>query len=499
MERLGAKAFVAALGDWTGAMAPDGGPAPSMTLQQRLSASIAQAVAGGLLRPGVVLPAERTIARTLGVSRSTVTASLGELKAMGILIARHGSGTVVAGAPDPAQRHQATMLPGLLGHWDGTIDLAASSPGDVGALPTVEVDLAAIVQSGPQHGYTPAGLPVLRHAVANRFSLDHLPTDADEILITNGAQHALALAFSELARPGDAIIVDEPTYPGVIDLLAAQRLRPVPLARRRGGIDADELRSVIAASGATLAYLQPLVHNPTGLCGDEVDLRRLASVLASTDITVVEDLVLADLRFDSSRPISLAARLDGAHIAAAHRGQSRSPLGPRTPSRAKVIVVGSVSKLGWGGLRIGWLRAEQALIERLVRTRLSSDLGSSVPSQLISASVLSQFDVIAQSRQRVLARRAERLRSLLAEAIPQWEVTEPAGGLSLWITLPPQSPSAEALAQRAATEGVMIATGAAASSANVADAHIRLCFDRPDAQLEEGIRRLERAWSTLSS
>lgn len=428
-------------------------------LHRRLEDSITRAIETGLLPTGTVLPAERTMARALGISRSTVTLALNDLKARGLVEARHGSGTVVAGT--------------VAGSRTGTIDLAASSPADAGALPPVDVDFDEILRSGPRHGYTPAGLAELRQGVADRFASDGLDTAAEQILITNGAQHALALAFSELAKPGDSIIVDDPTYPGVIDLLAARQLQPIPLARNSGGVDPDRFASLVRSSGARLAYLQTLVHNPTGQCADEGSLRRLGEVVTASQVTVVEDLVLADLRFDGERPASLAARVP--------------------PGRA--VVVGSVSKLGWGGLRIGWLRAEADLVDRLVRSRLTDDLGSSIPSQVISAAVLAQFDVIAESRQRSLARRAALVCRALGERCPAWELLVPDGGLSLWITL--DQPWAEALAQRAAREGVVIATGRAATVSDDPDRHIRLCFDRPDVQLVEGIDRLARAWNSL--
>ncbi len=470
MERLGTNAFLSALGDWTSG--------PGSSLHRKLEGAVRQAVETGLLRTGVVLPAERTMARSLGVSRSTVTIALNDLRADGVLVSRHGSGTSVAPASLPTngatRRAGASADPdpragGPTGERGGSIDLAASSPADARALPQVDVDIDALLLSGPRHGYTPAGLPELRRGVAERFTLDGLPTTADQVLITNGAQHALALAFSELTQPGDAIVVDDPTYPGVIDLLAARRLRPIPLPRTGGGVDPEAFGSLVERTGARLAYLQTLVHNPTGRCADPRQLGRLAEVVDATGITLLEDLVLSDLRFDGERIAPVAARV----------------------VEAATVVVGSVSKLGWGGLRIGWLRADSGLVDRLVRSRLTDDLGSSIPSQVISVAVLNQFAVIAESRQRSLGRRAALASALLAEHCPAWSVQEPAGGLSLWITL--DGFDADHLAELAAEEGVVIATGGAASVSGDDGRHIQLCFDRPEQQLTEGIARLARA------
>lgn len=463
MARIGSHALLTMLGDWT--------LGPGASLQVRLADSIRQAIESGVLIAGAVLPAERSLARDLSVSRSTVTAALSVLKAEGLLESRQGSGTVVVGLP-PSAEVGATVLPGILGSRRG-IDLAASTPADARALPFVDVDLEALLRSGPRHGYSPEGLPALRHAVAERFTIQGLDSTLDEIVITNGAQHALALALTLLARPGDAVIVDDPTYPGMIDLLASRRLRPVPLPRTSGRIDVSALRRLVAEHGASIAYLQTGVHNPTGYAAQDWELDDLATACDDLGITVLEDLVLADLRFDGADVRPLAARV-------------------RT---APILVIGSVSKLGWGGLRIGWLRAPGSLVERLLRARLTDDLGSSVPSQVIAAGVLTKIEDVIRARQPTLASRAALARELIADALPSWHALEPQGGLSLWIELP--TPSAEALSQRAVRHGVTVATGASAVVEQDGASFVRLCFDRPESQLREGIRRLSEAWDAL--
>ncbi len=460
MARIGSNALLTMLGDWTAG--------PGASLQVRLADSLRQTIETGVLAAGTVLPAERALARDLSVSRSTVTAALSVLKAEGTLESRQGSGTVVVGLPQPS----APGASGILGARRG-IDLATSTPADARALPVVDVDLEALLRSGPRHGYSPEGLPALRHAVAERFSMQGLESTFDEIVITNGAQHALALALTLLAKPGDPVIVDDPTYPGMIDLLASRRLTPIPLPRTEGRIDVSGLRRLVAEHDVSIAYLQTGVHNPTGFAAQDWELEDLATAVDDLGLTVLEDLVLADLRFDRGSIRPLAARTHG----------------------ATVLVIGSISKLGWGGLRIGWLRAPQSLVERLLRARLTEDLGSSVPSQVIAAGVLTKFDDVVAVRQPTLAGRAELARELLAEALPSWRPATPAGGLSLWIELP--TPCAEALSQQAVRHGVTIATGASAVVDGDGASFIRLCFDRPESQLREGIRRLTEAWAAL--
>ncbi len=462
-SRVGTNALLSMLGDWSAGV--------GASLQSRLADSLRQAVETGVLAPGSALPSERALARSFAVSRSTITAALNQLKAEGILDARQGSGTTVTGASEPAIPG-ATNLVGILENGRG-IDLAASSPADARALPSVDVDLEALLRAGPRHGYTPAGLPVLREAIAERFTFDGLLTTLDEVLITNGAQHGLALALTLFARPGDSVIVDDPTYPGMIDLMASRGLEAIGLPRERGGIDVVGLRRLVAQHGVRLAYLQTSVHNPTGLTAADWEIRELAGVCDELELTVLEDLVLADLRFDGSRPAPLASRV----------------------TTAQVLVIGSISKLGWGGLRIGWLRAPGALADRLMRARLNEDLGSSIPSQVIAAGVLKKFDDVVASRQPTLESRSALARQLIATLLPDWKVNIPAGGLSMWIELP--QPFGERLAQLSSRHGVTIATGTSACVTIDGSSFIRLCFDRPEVQLREGIKRLATAWATI--
>ncbi len=467
-QRIGTNALINMLGDWS--------LGRGVPLHTKLAEAMLDAIESGVLPAAATLPAERAFARALSVSRSTVTAAMNDLKSRGVLESRQGSGTRVVGS-SPTQDPGATVLPGILGRGSvpvGAIDLAASVPADARALPQVEVDLAALLRAGPRHGYTPAGLPALRLAVAERLALGGLPTELENVLITNGAQHGLALALNMLTNRGDSVLVDEPTYPGIFDLLSARGLKPIPLPRNGGGIDTAELRRLVNEHDLSLAYLQTSVHNPTGFSMDDWQLRSLAKVCDELNLTVLEDLVLADLRYDGSRPTPLAGRVN----------------------HASILVIGSLSKLGWGGLRIGWLRAPHSLLERLIRARLSDDLGSSIPSQVIAAGVLASFDQVAKVRQETLLSRATTTSEYLARELPEWGVTIPLGGLSMWIELP--GPYAEPLAQVAARHGVTIATGVSASVASEADRFIRLCFDRPETQLMEGLDRLAQAWRAVS-
>ena len=115
--------------------------------------------------------------------------------------------------------------------------------------------------------------------------------------------------------------------------------------------------------------------------------------------------------------------------------------------------MGSLSKLFWGGLRIGWIRAPESTIAQLARLKLLADLGSSIPSQLIGAHLLERA-----ARRELLRERAQSLGALLAEHLPSWTFAWPTGGTCLWARLP--NGDAGELARVAAKYDVTIVSGA---------------------------------------
>jgi DNA-binding transcriptional MocR family regulator len=185
---------------------------------------------------------------------------------------------------------------------------------------------------------------------------------------------------------------------------------------------------------------------------------------------IVEDSALADLTF---------------------RGRVRPELA-NLCRHAVVASVGSFSKVGWGGLRIGWMRAPAPLIERTMHLRLANDLGPSVPSQLIVLRLLPHLDELAEQRRQALAEKVRRATARLRADFPSWRLNEPEGGSVLWVELPVDDSTP--VVQLARRHGVHIAPGSIARPARAPDPHVRICVDRPWPVVEVGFQRLELAW-----
>jgi DNA-binding transcriptional MocR family regulator len=532
---LSAADVAALLGDW-----PARG---SGSLAARLAFALRSRILADLLPSGTALPPERLLADALAVSRSTLVAAFDRLRAEGLIVSRQGSGTRVAAIPPetgvPRSRTSATkerrsvagtdaerrsgrrtaaapsaassagdrmsgptMATRLLGAAERGINFGISAPPAASALPALSVTSADLLAVVPSHGYDPAGLVVVRAALAERHSLGGLPTAAEQVTVTHGAQHAIDLALATLCRPGDAVAVEDPTYPGVLDVLAGRGLRAVPLAADSRGPTPAGLEAAARDHGARFAFLLPAVHNPTGRVLDPGRRQALARALDKLDMTVVEDNTLADLAYDE-RPAA-AGNVAGAagrggngrrsDSAAARAGRPVS-LAARC-RRALVVTVETTSKVAWGGLRVGWMRAPAAVVERSVQVRTRSDLGCSVPAQLLALQLLEHYDDLIATRRVALAASAARFGALLTEAIPGCSFDPPAGGLSLWVRLPGGADAA-AFASRALRHGVSVAPGRFASPTGGHD-HLRLCHDRPDEELLEGTARLAAAWAEAS-
>ena len=251
------------------------------------------------------------------------------------------------------------------------------------------------------------------------------------------------------------------------------RSAPLDLRERLAFAEADvpgALRRLLVPAAPALVYLVPTFHNPTGTVLPESGRREVARLAEETGVPVVEDESLADLSFGTEAPPPIAA----------------------FSARASVFTVGSMSKLFWGGLRVGWVRGPRALIARLTRFKVAADLGGSVVSQALAARLLPRRDDVARRRRLESSARLEHLSALLQERLPEWAFARPQGGLTLWVRLP--FPVAEELARVALRHGVSIVPGPVHSVSGGCHDHLRLPFVLDADVAAEGVTRLARAW-----
>ncbi|MGW8567915.1 MocR-like transcription factor YczR [Isoptericola sp. NPDC055881] len=472
VRQLSPAATARLLGDWRG-----GGPA-----YLALADALRAAVLSGNLPPLTRVPSERELAAALRVSRTTTSGAYARLRELGFLVSRVGSGTVTtlphgagtARGHGPAAAGDAPTGP-LTDQQDvPPVDLAQATPA---ATPALHDAYAAALEMLPGYlgtgGYAHLGIEPLRSAIADRYTARGVPTTADQILVTTGAQQAISVLTHAFVGRGETAVVESPTY--------FHALEP---ARRLGGRlvgvpvgDIETLASAVRRTRPRLVYLVPDFHNPTGhtLSADErAAVRELAD---RAGVTVVGDETLTDLALDPR-----------AEVPAPFAGDGTSP---------HLVTIGSASKSFWGGVRVGWVRADPQTVRRLARVRQSADIATPVLEQLAVVELLRRADEILPGRLAELRRRRDLLVGLVGDALPGWRVPVPAGGLCLWADL--GQPRAQALAAAAVAHGVLVTPGPAFTPDGSSRDRVRLTFTREPDQLAAAVPRLARAWAQVTS
>ena len=467
---ISAPSLVRQLGGWRDDDRAGAGGDP---LYVQLADALRLLVLDGRVPLDVRLPGERELASALGVSRTTVSTAFGRLREQGHLVSRHGSGSRTSVPDGPGARR----VGGLVADDDsGAIDLgAAALPAAPGVHAAYAAALAALPAHLPGHGYQALGVPELRRAVAERYSRRGLPTTPEQILVTSGAQHAFVLVLQLLAGPGDRVLIDHPTYPHAIDAISRASCRPVPVGLPAGeGWDVDGVEAALRQTGPRLAYLLPDHHNPTGRVMGAEDRERIAAAAARARTTVVVDETMVDLGLDGPPP---------------------APFAVHDPTGSTVVTVGGTSKSFWGGMRTGWVRADEATISGLAGIRPGLDLGTPILEQLASAELLRDDEAGLAERRAMLAERRDRLVAALGTHLPAWRVERSPGGNSLWIELP--APVSTALTASAERHGVRVVPGPRFGVGGAFERFLRLPYTRPAGELEDAVVRLAAAYADL--
>lgn len=441
-----------------------GGPA-----YRQWSTAIVAAILDGRLPDGTRLPSERSFAEAAGLSRTTTTRIYASLRERGLVTSRHGSGTTVR--VPVSGRAAASML--AVPEQPGVIALTS-------AAMTAPPELAHLVQRAldglpsllATNGYLPDGLPLLRERLAQRYSEQGLPTDPEQIIVTNGAQGALALLTRTLLRPGDRVLTEACSYPHAFDTLGQVGARFLPLPFGSTPWPLEDFHRLAPAARA--AYLVPDFHNPTGAVMDEEQRAAIGTALRRHEAITIIDETMRDIRIDQDTPLP--------HLATWHRD---------------ALTLGSASKSLWGGLRIGWLRAPRSLVPRLVQARMHHDLGSSSFDQLVVAEAVAEGLLDNPPHRETIRTRRDALIEAVRHQLPGWKVNRPRGGLSVWIELPRRAASALVIA--AEEEGIRLTPGPRFFGAqpSAGEGWLRVPFVHDTAVLEDAVARLARAWRSL--
>ncbi len=459
VARIDAPALADLLGRWSQADGP---------LYRLLAGRLGRLADSGGLPAGLRLPPERELADALSVSRNTVAMAYQTLRDDGMAESRQGSGTrLVPHRTTPAAVHRANgFFTGMLEASAG-IDLTLAAVDCAPQVAAALDDPSSVLSAGERRaltagsGYLPYGHPPLRAALAEMLTSRHgLATSAEQVVITTGGQQALDLLMRCELVPGQAAVVENPTFPGALDALHRAGARPVGVPPG----DVSRLASAVATHSPALVYLVPTHHNPVG---SVMPAQARQSVVALArrypDVTFVEDMALAQVALSQEpRPL---------------------PLAGFAPDAPNLVTVGSLSKLYWGGLRTGWVRATAGVAARLVAAKAAADLGSTAYQQgVVAALAGGQHDSIVAWRAQWARARFTALAAGLRSCLPAWTWQAPAGGLTIWARLPDGADSS-AFAQAALRRGVAVVPGRLLSADGENSSHVRLAFTRDPREL----------------
>ncbi|UGQ15484.1 PLP-dependent aminotransferase family protein [Yinghuangia sp. ASG 101] len=344
---------------------------------------------------------------------------------------------------------------------------------DASLLPRLDLSVEDLLDVHPADGYGLLGEIRLRELLAEHAAPEGF--GADLLLVTAGAQQALHLVADALLASGDRVLVDSVTYPGM--LAAIERFGGVPVVVEgdQFGMAPEAFAAAVARHRPVFAFTMP-VHNPTGRVAARGRVRALARAAREGDVLVVEDRTLADLVL----------------------AESVSDAPPAVPSAAAfapehTVCLGSLSKMVWGGLRVGWIAAPRPVFERFVQAKRRTDLATSALDQRLAIALSADPGAAARKAawRAELRGRRDHLAGLLAERIPEWRWSLPEGGMSLWVRLP--GADGEEFAETSRRHGVSVSPGAVFGPAG-AD-RIRLSFAWPEPVLSEGVAMLRSAWA----
>jgi len=457
-----------------------------------LADEIGTAIRNGTLRAGDRLPSVRATAASHGVNASTVFQAYYLLEARGLVRARARSGYFVttAGTPAPQALEAASEPDGESVEVDVServfAILEATTKRDVvpfgSAFPSPRLfplqrlakTLATTVQRlDPRVSveYLIQGNAQLRRQVARRYVADGIAMQADDLVITNGAMEALNLCLTAVTRPGDAVVIESPTFYAALQALERHRLRAIEVPTHpENGIDLDALADALKRQRPAACWLMTNFQNPLGSTMSEAKKRDLVALLARHHTPLIEDDVYGELYFDAHRPKPAKAFDD----------------------EGWVLHCSSFSKCLAPGYRIGWA-APGRFVRDIARLKLSTSLTASVPAEAALAAFLERggYDRHLRQLREALVRQQQAMIAAIARHFPATtRITHPRGGYFLWAELP-KGTAAVDLHRRALARNISLAPGPIFSSRGEFANFVRLNYGAPwDERCEEAMATL---------
>ncbi|MED4586500.1 PLP-dependent aminotransferase family protein [Brevibacillus choshinensis] len=447
-------------------------------------------ILSGELPIGSHLPPERKMATQLGVSRNTVVRAYAELESEGYIAGRMGSGRRVEALPPAplltrvnwnsqnsynhlasSPSHMAELL-SITDAYPDTINFAHGDGGKHTLSSSCFPDYVKAAAEKVQSYFFTAvhGLPLLREQLVEWMGMEQI-SSPEQVCVTSGSQEGLYLITSILAKPGDCIVTEMPTYFGSLQLFASLGIQIIPVPLDQDGMRLDVLEGILARSRPRFIYTVPTFHNPTGRTLSFARRKQLLALSERYGIPIVEDDAYRHLHLDAEPPPPLKSMDQSGHV----------------------IYLNTFSKILFPGLRTGWIAGNQQFIQLITRLKELS-ISTNTLGQIALASFLKNGELaphLATARN-LYREQAQLMESQLAPLRSlgiQYE--KAAGGLYFWIALPEELNPRE-LMHTCMKSGVSFTCGDMFLVREAEQPYIRLCYTH------EGAERIEQGMSILT-
>ena len=421
----------------------------------------------GILKPGYHLPSSRSLAMQLGINRTTVYKAYEELWAFGYIESKSGAYSTVRQRTAIANKIQnnvkltinwadklsksANILKDIYSEKEiasnngNFIDFRPLSP-DVKIIPNEDfrrcIDKALytrdkdILLYGDSQGYLP-----LRDFISTHMKLHAINANSNEIVITNGAQHAIELLIKLLTNPGNEILIESPTYSSIIPMLRSYNLQVLQVPLNNNGIDLSVLESLLKKHSPKFLYTMPNFQNPSGVTTNQEHREKLLLICEKYGIPIIEDGFVEEMKY-FGRNILPIKSMD---------------------NKGLVFYVGTFSKILFPGIRIGWIASNDYCSNRLAELIKSSEISVST----INQSALNLFcrkgllEKQLKKVNRVYKKRMELALKILRENLRNQDVKyiKPIGGYTIWFEIKNKNLSELELIELFKNEKVLVTPG----------------------------------------
>ncbi|MCA9840611.1 MAG: PLP-dependent aminotransferase family protein [Cyanobacteria bacterium HKST-UBA03] len=455
----------------------------NLPLYEQVVLAVRGLIDNGSLRPNDKAPSIRSLHKQLGVSMATIVQAYSILEAQGVIESRPRSGFYICNQPDfqlrepekttPAQisrkvsTHEIVLSMAEIGHTPDIINLGtATLDAELFPIKALRRIMGSVVRHSDALGFyydmVPGDYKLLKQ-LAQRSLRWHCRMKADDFVITNGAMESMHLALLAVAKPGDTIAMESPTFYPLLQTIHRLGMYAMEIPTDpRTGMDLDALQTAIKNSQhkhpIKALFTVPNFNNPLGFVMSDDNKQHLVDLATAHDIAIIEDDIYGDLHFDAIRPAPLKA----------------------FDKEGVVLHCSSLSKSLCSGLRVGWI-APGRWVEDIKRYKYLMNVSTPTISQLTLAECLRSglYDRHLAQLRPTLRQTMGQFFEVIAKTFPKGTtVTQPRGGFLLWVVLP-ENVNVTQLYQETLVHNVSIAPGPIFSAGQEYNNCLRLCCGLP--------------------